>query len=284
MPAHRSKAPLADCARYLQAFAPRSALISESTSWPLAPLFCSSNPIPCSDGHELDAETARAILTVEFPEGVDKRARKIISRSRARPTEKYPSWKMNQMVECESVNELNAYRLLDADPAFSAFHGQPCVIRYCVDGTVHSHFPDTLVRSHAEARELWEIKPSLSATNADTLARTRLLQAALPWHGYSYRLVFGDDLSRQPRLSNANTLLRLGRIHVDLIARERIRLFLASTGVITWGAARAGVIGPNGLSVLARLTLEGALRIDMTRPISSLTNFVASPPPIWSLT
>lgn len=57
------------------------------------------------------------ILEIAFPPEGTVRARRIVSRSRARPTGKYPSWKMGRMIQWESTNELNAYRLLDANPA-----------------------------------------------------------------------------------------------------------------------------------------------------------------------
>ncbi len=47
--------------------------------------------------------------------------RRIVMRSRARATGKYPSWKAGRMVQWESINELNAFRILDAMPEVSTF-------------------------------------------------------------------------------------------------------------------------------------------------------------------
>src|SRR5215813_8651303 len=44
-------------------------------------------------------------------------SRNVVTRSRVRPTGKYPSWKMERMLEWESRNELHAFRLLDCDPS-----------------------------------------------------------------------------------------------------------------------------------------------------------------------
>ena len=56
------------------------------------------------------------IISIELPNEGNLRSRTVVSRSRARPTGKYPSWKMGRMIQWESCNELNACRLLDANP------------------------------------------------------------------------------------------------------------------------------------------------------------------------
>jgi hypothetical protein len=45
------------------------------------------------------------ILEIIYPQAGDIRARTVVSRSRARSTAKYPSWKMGRMMQCESSNE-----------------------------------------------------------------------------------------------------------------------------------------------------------------------------------
>lgn len=140
------------------------------------------------------------ILEIRFPEEGDVRSRKIVTRSRSRATGKYPSWKMGRMIQWESTNELNAYRLLDANPAAIAYHEQPLTIQYVLDGETHKHFPDTLVQ-WGSSRELWEIKPSSEACRPEYVNRTRFLEAALPQLGFAYRLVLAEDLNKEPRLA-----------------------------------------------------------------------------------
>lgn len=115
------------------------------------------------------------VLEIIPPSANTGRARTVVSRSRSRPTGKYPSWKTGRMVEWESHNELNALRLLDADPNIRTFREQPLTIRYALDGEVHLHFPDVLV-DRVCGRELWEIKPAAHACDPKVVARTRLLE------------------------------------------------------------------------------------------------------------
>src|SRR5262245_2973006 len=114
-------------------------------------------------------------LEIILPDANEVRARTVVSRSRCRPTGKYPSWKMRRMVEWESHNALNAFRLLDADPDAQSFHEQPLTIRYTLRGELFTHYPDVLVEFQA-TRELWEIKPKAYARDARLLARTQLME------------------------------------------------------------------------------------------------------------
>ncbi len=216
-----------------------------------------------------------AILALEFPETPGARSRKVVTRSRARATGKYPSWKMGRMIQWESSNELNAYRLLDANPVVRAFHEQPLVIRFCLDGTEQVHYPDTLVEL-ASSRELWEIKPAAEAARPEYRARTQLMVEALPDFGFTYRMVIAEDLAREPRLTNTLSLLKYGRQAVSLLEREKVRQILLKTGGLTWGDAITNVVGPRSRCLLARLALEGSLHVGIDEPLTPESRFVAT--------
>lgn len=216
------------------------------------------------------------ILEVEFPADGKLRARKVVTRSRARATGKYPSWKMERMVEWESQNELNAFRLLDATPAVQAFHEQPLALKYLLNGKAHRHYPDVLVE-WGHSRELWEVKTASDAGRPEFLERTRVLQALLPELGFSYKLVVAEELSKQPRLDNVLLLLKYGRSPVDAIHRERLRLVMAEAGSVAWQSALDGSFGPSGRELLARLVLEGVLVADLDTPIGPASFFRKTP-------
>lgn len=207
------------------------------------------------------------ILEIVFPDNGRIRSRTVVSRSRARPTGKYPSWKMGRMIQWESHNELNAFRLLDANPAARAYHEQPLAIRFVLNGETHIHYPDVLVQWE-DAHELWEIKPESEATAPQYAARTRFLESAMPALGFSYRMVIAEDLAKEPRLSNVLTFLKYGRPPLCDITREHIRKILTSNSGIYWSSAANGDLGPNGRAVLARLVLEGVLSCDMEKELS----------------
>ena len=65
--------------------------------------------------------TALPKIQIIFPKDGKIRSRKVVKRSNARNTGKYPSWKMKRMMQWESVHEGNAMRILDATPHVTSF-------------------------------------------------------------------------------------------------------------------------------------------------------------------
>lgn len=165
------------------------------------------------------------------------------------------------MLHWESPHELNAFRILDANPVVLSFQEQPVEIEFVFRGENRLHYPDLLVRA-GTAREFWEIKADHTAVDDETAERTRLLSAALPRHGYSYRLVFGAGLAKGPRLANAQTLLKYGREGLTAVERERVRMLFCNARV-TWGDVLRGVLGERGRRQICRLVLEGTIGFDM---------------------
>ena len=213
-----------------------------------------------------------SILSISYPDDGNLRARKVISRSKARPTGKYPSWKMGRMMHWESSHELNAYRLLDSNPEVVSFHEQPLTIRYLLGGEEHLHYPDVLV-NFGGTRELWEIKTARDAADPGVVARTSLMQSQLPDFGFVYRVVIGEDLARNPRLSNVLKLLKYGRQPVSLVERESLVRILGATSEISWQAA-IEALSPDGRRILARLCLEGLITCDMDQALTDASSFV----------
>lgn len=196
--------------------------------------------------------------------------RKVVSRSNAKATGKYPSWKMLRSLQWESINELHAFRLLDCDPEVIRFEEQPCRVEYLgVDG-LHRHFPDILVETHA-CKELWEVKPVAQAVRPEVALRTEFLVRELPRFGYTYRMVLAHELAEQPCLNNAGILLRFGRNKVPELQREVVRRSIAREGSLTWSDACSGRLGKTGREVVCRMLLEGILEVDMAAPIVPTT-------------
>jgi hypothetical protein len=216
------------------------------------------------------------VLGLEYPKDGIIRARKVISRSKARGSGKYPSWKMRRMIHWESPHELNAFRILDANPAVLNFAEQPLTVNYAIDGIKHKHYPDVQVTTRS-GRELWEVKTSADAAALDVVRRTKLLSSVLPTFGFVYRVVLADDLAAQPRLNNVLKVLRLGRTEIPDIERERLRLTLGQLSVLKWRDVRCGALGAQGLYFVCRLILEGAIEIDLAAPILDSSQIILRP-------
>ena len=214
------------------------------------------------------------IIAIEFPEAI--RSRKVVTRSRARPTGKFPSWKMGRMLQWESIAELNAMRLLDVDFSVRSFAEQPVVVRYVLNGESRTHYPDLLVERDNGLKELWEVKPAKDAAREEVAERTALLQAALPTYGYEYRLLYAEDLRRQPRLSNVLEILKWGHGPISALDRERVRAMLTQLPAVTWRDAASGALGRSGRHLLCRLVLEGMLAVDLNEKLGLDSRFTLS--------
>lgn len=205
-------------------------------------------------------------ISIEFPtEGL--RAREVVSRSNAKATGKYPSWKMKRNVHYESLHECNAFKLLDACSEVSYFAEQPCRVRYVLNGEKRTHYPDILVKIPS-GKELVEIKTPEEAATEEVRERTAFMRHALPVLGYGYRVLTSDLLSQNPRLDNVEKLLRFGRSPVSSVIREQIRqMFKVNGNKAQWGAFHAsGELKYR--PALYRLILEGILKIDFNQPLS----------------
>ena len=215
------------------------------------------------------------IVSIEYPEDGEVRARKVVTRSKARSTTKYPSWKMARMTQCESSYELFAHRLLDANSAVRSFTEQPLTIRYILAGVAHRHYPDILVQLTSGSQELWEVKSKKEAVEPEIQARTSFLQAALPDYGFAYRIVLGEDLCREPRMSNVRQMLTWGRSSISLLEYELMRGALALKPSISWAEAQS-ILGPRGRYIVARHVLEGSLTFDLDAKLTPATVFTVS--------
>lgn len=213
-----------------------------------------------------------SINNIAFSDGGSLRSRTIISRSNARSTGKYPSWKMGRMMHWESRNELNAFRLLDCDPHVWRFNEQPCRIVYTLDGVRTVHYPDVLVIG-VHGKEIWEIKTRENAARQEVRHRTDFLIKTLPEYGYTYKLVIAEDMASDPRLPNSEILLRFGRRKVSTQEWEHIRQALKRRRSLSWHEVCRGDYGCQGREMVSALVLRGVLTTDMHVPIQSETRF-----------
>jgi hypothetical protein len=211
-------------------------------------------------------------VEVIIPKDGELRARRVVSRSRARATGKYPSWKMGRMMEWESQHELNAFRLLDVDPTATAFHEKPFTIRFSFDGRLCLRYPALLIeRRHC--REVWDVRPQAKLMEPSVAAENSFLRSELPTLGFEYHVVDAEQLARQPRLSNALTLLKYGRSPVTDVSREHVRRIFRATRAIVWQSATSGDLGQEGREILCRLALEGVLLFDIEKELLPASAF-----------
>jgi hypothetical protein len=193
-------------------------------------------------------------------------SRRVVKRSNTRSTGKFPSWKMEQMVEFESRNEFAAFCHLEFDADVHRYWAQPCIVHYRDQGTGRVHYPDICI-DYGSRKELWEVKSASDMQDQDLIRRTGLLTTALPEHGFEYRLVLGEDLMRQPHYDNIKLLLKARRRTVSIECFEHIRQIALTLKRLRWHEAKAGLYGPDGRAILSSLAISGHLSVDLSRRI-----------------
>lgn len=211
--------------------------------------------------------TAVPKIQIIFPKDGKIRSRKVVKRSNARMTGKYPSWKMQRMMQWESEHESNAMRVFDASVEVIDFNEQPCEIIYEMEGESFRHYPDFLVQT-LDGNTFCEVKMAADAASDDVAKRTAHLTQYLPYYGYQYRIELAEDLAQEPRLGNLKRLLKLGRVDVSLPEKEHFRQFFKQHDAILWSDLKQNECHPMLLPQACRLILEGNLTIDLNKPIS----------------
>jgi hypothetical protein len=206
-------------------------------------------------------------IVINFPKDGKIRSRKVVKRSNARMTGKYPSLKMQRMMQWESEHESNAMRIFDATVEVIAFNEQPCEIVYEMDGEWFRHYPDFLIQT-LDGNTFCEVKMAADAASDEVAKRTAHLTQYLPYYDYQYRIELAEDLAREPRLGNLKRLLKLGRVDVSLTEKEHFRQFFKQHDAILWSDLKQDECHPMLLPQACRLILDGVLTIDLNQPIS----------------
>jgi hypothetical protein len=188
--------------------------------------------------------------------------RKVVSRSNARATGKWPSWKSGRMMHYDSPHECTAFKLLDATPEVISYFPQPCTIYYTLDGERYRHIPDILV-NYSDSMALWEVKTAIDADRPEVERRTALMVQELPKFGYNYQLMIAEDMQRGSKLKNVLHLIKHGRKPLSLFEMEQIRQLFKKAGAIPWGFFQHGEPGAVFLKQVCRLLLEGVLMMDI---------------------
>jgi hypothetical protein len=220
---------------------------------------------------------AGRIVRITFCAPGEFRFRRIVTRSRMRPTGKFSSVKTGRGMQWESPHEKNAFIHLDFRCDVLSFREQACEIVYIGDdGNEAAHYPDIDLVTLC-GPEIWEVKPRKYADDGWVNRRTEIMQAELTELGIQYHMKHAEELMREPQLSSMDRILRFGRRPVRYEEMALIRTRISGKGSLNWGKAKDGEYGQHGREILARLLLDGLLTIDLDTRLSEQTLFVTGP-------
>ncbi len=134
---------------------------------------------------------------------------------------KFPSLKMERMVQFESLVELDYLHLLDYEQDVEKFEEQPLTIEYLYGGKILHYTPDFhVVRSGRN----WLIECKADKF-VDTDENQRKFAAATVWcheRGWNFAVATADQIRAGYRLQNVKFLTRYARQKVDPAVRSSI--------------------------------------------------------------
>ena len=211
-----------------------------------------------------------------------RRVREPVSRSKSGIQGKIADVASGRSRHAESQNELKAFRVLLATGHADAWQEQPFVLEYHHEAAKHRYTPDLLVVWGGH-QEVIEIKEDSDADLPENRERFELIRGLLAEHGYQFRLWKGSEIRAEPRLTNANLILRYRCVDVPAAERERIRRTFSSEGELslrTFGET-PGMTIPSVL----RLVFDGTLHIDWWGPLglNSQVSIIPIGRQVWPL-
>ncbi len=192
------------------------------------------------------------------------RVREPVSRSKSGVQGKVADVLHGRLRHAESQNELRAFQVLMATARADAWQEQPFVLDYHREGAKHRYTPDILV-IWGTHQEVVEVKEDSEAELPDNQARFEFIGDLLAEQGYHFRLWKKSEIYAQPRLTNANLILRYRRVDVSPTAHERIRRALSSVSELR--LCTLCETSQTASQTVLRLVLDGTLHIDWWEPI-----------------
>ena len=160
-----------------------------------------------------------------------RRVREPVSRSKAGVQGKVADVISGRSRHAESLNELQAFRVLMATGHADGWQEQPFTLEYHHDGKKRRYTPDLLVAWGAH-RHVVEIKEDAEADLPENQARFALIRELLTEHGYHFRLWKKSEICAEPRRTNAGLILRYRSVEVPAVERETIRRAFSTTSEV----------------------------------------------------
>ena len=194
-----------------------------------------------------------------------RRVREPVSRSRAGGQGKVADVISGRSRHAESLNELQAFRVLLATAHADGWQEQPFTLEFHYEGKEGRYTPDLLV-AWGTHRQVVEIKEDAEADLPETQARFALIRELLAEHGYHFRLWKKSEICAEPRLTNAGLILRYRSVEVPVVEREKLGRTFSTTPKVHLQTFRE-TPGITVQSVL-RLVLDGTLHIDWWEPLT----------------
>lgn len=183
----------------------------------------------------------------------------------------FPSRKMNRSIAYESTGELYTAILYELDPQVTKYVEQPYRFKFTYEGAESSYTPDFLVIRNGE-KWIEEVKPDERVRKPEIHKRLLAEKALVEGKGFKFRVVTEKVSMRQPRLRNAEIILRYA--YPDWREQDQKELLSAlnNTQNQTIKSAIERLGTDDALSIICTGACVGLLELDMSQPFSHETS------------
>jgi len=126
-----------------------------------------------------------------------------------------------------------------------------------------------------------EVKDDAEAELLENRGRFALIGGLLAEHGYHFRVWKRSEISAEPRLTNANLVLRYRSVAVSDAEHERLRRVFSST--LELHLRELAETSQTPVQTVLRLVLDGVLHLDWWKPLGLDSKVSIAPigPQIW---
>jgi hypothetical protein len=204
-------------------------------------------------------------------------ARKIVTGRRRRVTGFAPSRKAcsDGLVPWESELERDCIAVAEFQQDVESIVAQPHTLEVTSDFSAFQHTPDFLfeVSSTASGQQVVEVKPDGLALEPETERRLRISAKAHCALGFAFQVLGEGAIRAEPRLANAQLLLRYRLAAVRRGLAHRLSTLSAKAdGRLSIGACVRALDGnPTTRFELYSLACRGLLELDLSTPLGSAT-------------
>jgi hypothetical protein len=189
---------------------------------------------------------------------------------------RFPSLKLERMVDFESLIERDFIYLLDFDSDVVSFTEQPFTIEYEHGGKVLRYTPDFHVIRNGKS-SLVECKPEKVVDSARNQRKFAAAQAWCATQGWTFEVVTDAQLRSGYRLSNVRLLTQFARYPISPIVKDRIRLSLSAAPIPMTVVELMIRVNPDHPQLTRIPILHMAFHHELVLPLDEAPISVASP-------
>lgn len=133
-------------------------------------------------------------------------SRKVVTRSKKGYQGYFPSIKLNNLIEFESILEMDAALLFEYSMGVVRYRAQPEVITYEIDGELHKYHPDFELELKNGDLVHIEVKPVEELKKLNMKKKIKCIEKRYETHDATFKVLSEEEIRKQPLHQNLKHL------------------------------------------------------------------------------